>query len=289
MRIPGTRIEVDNFYPADASHYALTHYHADHRRGLRKGDVRPILCSRITKRLLVGLRSVPCDNIIVIDHGDEIILDGHVRIRAFDANHCPGALMFLFSLNGLNYLHTGDFRYCASHDAYPELFQDIDTLYIDSTYKSEENLYDHPPQEEAIDDILSLIEKHPDKTIYIGLYQIGKNRIIQSIFERLRTRVYVTKEQKHIYSLMGMDEAVTTDASETRIKGYSMHYFYRNFKLAHPDYRKDSIVIIPTGWSNGSHNNNGFFYIPYSEHNSSQELRKFIDRVKPANIVETNI
>lgn len=288
MRIPGTTIEVDDFYPVDASHYALTHYHSDHRRGLRKGDTRRIICSGITKRLLAGLNDVPADSMIVTDPGDEIILGESVNVRAYDANHCPGALMFLFSVNGRNYLHTGDFRYSAAHDAFPELYRDIDTLYIDSTYKSEENLYNHPPQDEAIAAIISLIERHPDKRIFIGLYQIGKNRIIRSIYERLGIKVCVTREQKHVYSLMGMDEAVTSDPGESRIKGYSMNYFYRNFKLAHPDYRNDSIVIIPTGWSNGRKNSNGYYYIPYSEHNSSYELRKFIDKVKPAHIVETN-
>ncbi len=237
----------------------------------------------------MGLDDLQEDNIIVIDPENEITLPGQITIKAFDANHCPGAVMFLFTVNGRKYLHTGDFRYCSKHDDYPELFEGIETLYVDATFKSEENRYNHPSQEEAIDQIISLINENPEKNVFIGLYQIGKNRIIQAIFERLGVRVYVTEERRHVYSLMSMDHAVTTDPEESRIKGYSMNYFYRNFKLKYPDYKKDSIVIIPTGWSRDRESNNGFYYIPYSEHNSSDELKRFIQKVKPLHIVETNV
>lgn len=288
MRIPKTKIDVDDFSRTDAQYYALTHYHSDHRRGLRKGDTRRIICSDITKRLLTDLQEIPADSITVIDPGNEITLPGWITVRAFDANHCPGAVMFLFTVNGIKYLHTGDFRYCRGHDDYPELFEGIEILYVDSTYKSEEK-YNHPSQEEAIEQIISLIRGNPDKKVFIGLYEIGKNRIIQAVYEELGIRVYVTRERRHIYSIMNMDEAVTIDPDESRIKGYSMSYFYRNFKLRYPDYEKDSIVIIPTGWAGGWKSNNEFYYVPYSEHNSSEELRRFIDKVRPGRVVEINV
>ncbi|HRZ28175.1 MAG TPA: MBL fold metallo-hydrolase [Spirochaetota bacterium] len=290
MRIPGTNIVVDDFYTSDADYYALTHYHSDHRKGLRQGDTRSIICSTITLKLLISLNDVPVGNITAIDPGDQKKVSDDVTIKAYDANHCPGAVMFLFIVNGRKYLHTGDFRYCDRHDKHQELFDDIDTLYVDSTFKSEEgNYYNHPSQEEAIEQIIKLITSNKDKTIYLGLYQIGKNRIINAIHERLGIKVYVNEERRNIYSIIGMDEAVTTNPKESNIKGYAINYFYNHFKKQHPNYQADSIVIIPTGWSHDRNNCNGFYYIPYSEHNSSDELKRFIEKVKPLNIIETNV
>ena len=289
MKIPGTSIGVDDFSGNNTEYYALTHYHSDHRKGLRKGDTRPIICSTITKKLLMGLNDVPEDNITTIDPGQEIPLPGKITIKAFDANHCPGAVMFLFTVRGRKYLHTGDFRYCPQHDCYQELFDGIDTLFVDSTFKSDEGNYNHPTQEAAIDQIIELINNNGDKTIFIGLYQIGKNKIIQAIYNKLGIKVYVNEERRFVYSLIGMDEAVTTDPDQSRIKGYSMYYFYNYFKLKYPNYKNDSIVIIPTGWSYNRNNRDGFYYIPYSEHNSSVELKQFIEKVMPSHIVETNL
>lgn len=289
MKIPNTEIEVDDFTTNKAQYYVLTHYHSDHRNGLKNGDTRPIICSTITKKLLVGLNDIPEKNITIIDPEDEILLPSQITIKAFDANHCPGAVMFLFTVNGKKYLHTGDFRYYKQHDSYPELFEGIDTLYVDSTFKNENGNYNHPSQEEAIDQIIELINKNEDKTIYIGLYQIGKNKIIQAIYERLGIKVYVNKERKYIYSLIGMDQAITTDLNQTRVRGYSMFYFYNYFKSQYPNYQNDSIIIIPTGWSPDRNNDDGYYYISYSEHNSSQELKCFVEKVNPLHIIETNV
>jgi hypothetical protein len=43
-------------------------------------------------------------------------LPHEVDVEAFDANHCPGALVFVFSGAAGNVVHTGDFRYCRAID-----------------------------------------------------------------------------------------------------------------------------------------------------------------------------
>ena len=51
----------------------------------------------------------------------------------FEANHCPGAVMFLFQGDQGTVLHTGDFRFKADMLDY---FKDIkiDYLYLDNTF-----------------------------------------------------------------------------------------------------------------------------------------------------------
>lgn len=288
MRISGTGIEVDDFRPLGAELYALTHYHADHRRGLRAGDTRPVLASPLTARLLVRLHAVPEASVRAIAPGERFDLGGGVEVAAFDANHCPGAVMFLFTVGGVRHLHTGDFRYSAAHDREPELFRDIDTLYLDATYEGDDDRWPHPPQEEAIERVLDLIARHPEHTVFLAVYRIGKNRLVEAIARRFGMPVWLPPDYAEIYRLLGMGEHVTTDRKQTRIHAHGMSYFRTRYSVEHAGRERDSIVIIPTGFGAGRGEGQNFHYVPYSEHNSSAELNAFVQRVKPRRIVTTN-
>lgn len=109
------KIVVDRFN-VKASLYLLTHAHTDHMRGLRKGWSKgPILCSEETGRVIQALYGVPKSLIPTIAPGEEIKVFGAV-IKAYDANHCPGALMFKVEREeegndkGKMEVYTGDFR-----------------------------------------------------------------------------------------------------------------------------------------------------------------------------------
>ena len=75
------------------------------------------------------------------------------------ANHCPGAVMFVFKSPGGNVLHTGDFRFR------PQILDDIsraaegqpiDYLHMDNTFATSEEEF--PPQEQAFSRLIDLIE-----------------------------------------------------------------------------------------------------------------------------------
>lgn len=40
----------------------------------------------------------------------ELMAGNRIRVTLFDANHCPGAVMFLIEGNGKSILYTGDIR-----------------------------------------------------------------------------------------------------------------------------------------------------------------------------------
>lgn len=282
MKIPGTRIEVDDFRTRDAELHVLTHYHADHRKGLLEGDSRPILCSSLTARLLIQLHGVRRESVATLDPGGECVLRDGTRIRAYDANHCPGALMLRFDTAERRVLHTGDFRYCAAHDQIPDLFDRIDLLMLDATYEDGE--HEHPSQEVAIEAILDLVASHPNHRVKLGVYRIGKNKIVEAIRQRLGLKIALSRDYFRIYRILGMEDCVTEERSETRVHGYGMRYFSEVKNAVDAT----SIAILPTAWTAGRVRGEGIFFVPYSEHCSTTELRRFVGRVGAREIVRTN-
>ena len=65
-----------------------------------------------------------------------------------DANHCPGAVQFLFELpgGGPRYVHCGDMRFCAALTADPHLrrFVGARAVFLDTTYCNPRFVF--PPQ-----------------------------------------------------------------------------------------------------------------------------------------------
>lgn len=102
--IDSTTIAVDYWPKKDSdhiTHYFLTHCHSDHTANLdSKWRGRFIHCSHVTKNLLKSLNDVPDQFIapLAIDQTHVFTLDDDEKfnVTLIDANHCPGAVMFLF-------------------------------------------------------------------------------------------------------------------------------------------------------------------------------------------------
>ena len=66
--------------------------------------------SQVTANLVTAKLGVSSSSILSAPVDDTLQLEG-ARVTLIEANHCPGAVLFLFRLtNGCAYLHTGDFR-----------------------------------------------------------------------------------------------------------------------------------------------------------------------------------
>eukprot|EP00042_Codosiga_hollandica_P053124 m.687361 g.687361 ORF g.687361 m.687361 type:complete len:149 (-) comp58627_c0_seq20:947-1393(-) len=111
-RVQGTNFIVDEFRcsPETDSEYFLSHFHSDHYQGLSRSWSKPIFCSEVTGRLVYQELRVAQHLIrpMPLNSSQKV---GEVEVTLIEANHCPGAVLFLFRLpSGRCHLHTGEHR-----------------------------------------------------------------------------------------------------------------------------------------------------------------------------------
>ena len=137
-----------------------------------------------------------------------------VTVTLLEANHCPGAIMFLFEVGNRYILHVGDFRWnrqvMEAQAPLRPFFKErsITELYLDTTYCDPK--YDLPAQEAAIEETIQVAETHvkqarsrkEDLLLLFGAYTIGKERIYMSVAERLKMKVYVDRRRYRVLSAL---------------------------------------------------------------------------------------
>ena len=161
-QIPGTRFVVDGFRSAGSFSvsYFLSHFHSDHYTGItplwNKGL---IFCSQITASLVVQVLNVTEALVVSLPMGESIRIDG-VDVILVEANHCPGAVQFLFKVPNessesgsqecYRYVHTGDMRYASfmKEDASLGEFVGADAVFLDTTYCNPKFIF--PSQKESV-------------------------------------------------------------------------------------------------------------------------------------------
>ncbi|KAI5056524.1 hypothetical protein GOP47_0028342 [Adiantum capillus-veneris] len=131
-----------------------------------------IFCSHITARLVVECIKVPKFFVCPLPMGDPVDVDSCV-VTLVDANHCPGAVQFLFQVPAeksgifLRYVHTGDMRYSSDMKVDPSLcdFIGADAVFLDTTYCNPKFIF--PTQSESLsyiaDTIFTMREESNEK------------------------------------------------------------------------------------------------------------------------------
>jgi DNA cross-link repair 1A protein len=308
--------------------YFLTHFHSDHYGGITKRwDAGIIYCSLETANLVHQKLGVDRKYLHPLGLMTPTIIESKgrpVSVTLMDANHCPGAVMFLFEVGKRRILHVGDFRWnrelmtrYAPLRAFSTLQYRLDDLFLDTTYCDEK--YTLPTQAEAIQATVEIAEKewHQSKArgrralFLFGAYTIGKERIYLSVADRLRCKVYVDKARYKILSALNWPRErvamLTTNKEESCLWVVPLGHI--NFKkiqayLGGSDKvfskkKYDRVVgFRPTGWTHSGKSGSsivnsqtrGSFTvhgIPYSEHSSFGELVDCLDCLKPKRIIPT--
>ncbi|RKP34708.1 beta-lactamase-like protein [Dimargaris cristalligena] len=321
-RMPHSNFAIDAFSYGripDCTGYFLTHFHADHYGGLTSTfNHGPIYCSAVTANLVIHKLGVNSQWVRVLPLNQPVLI-GEARVTLFEANHCPGSVLFFFDIplpspataaRSFKILHTGDFRACPAQCLNPYIKDtQLDALYLDTTYL--DPTYAFPPQREVIE----AAPKHrlDDRLLFVvGTYTIGKERIFASIAEALDSKVYVDYPKKRILRCLedpALWARLTDRAADAQVHVTAMN---RITKLHMEAYLRENpafthlAAIKPTGWTFAcrglprrrtftmehptpiSRSSNLLIMgVPYSEHSSFRELAAFVLSIQVKQIIPT--
>ncbi|XP_057487838.1 DNA ligase 6 isoform X2 [Actinidia eriantha] len=322
--IPKSRFVVDGFrFAGDFSvAYFLSHFHSDHYSGLNPNWSNGIIfCSLITSRLLIQILKISPLFVVPLSVSEPVTIDG-CEVTLIDANHCPGAVQFLFRIQGSGgknerYVHTGDFRYCDSMKLEPVLseFVGCDAVFLDTTYCNPKFVF--PSQEESIDYIVSVIERvgvenegcTKSVLFLVATYVIGKERILLEISRKCNRKIHVDARKMGILRVLGFgeDEIFTEEESDTdvhvvgwNVLGETWPYFRPNFlkmkEIMNERGYSKVVGFVPTGWTYEVKCNKfsvrtkdafEIHLVPYSEHSNYEELREYVRFLKPKRVIPT--
>eukprot|EP01102_Stenamoeba_stenopodia_P023087 TRINITY_DN9835_c0_g1_i1.p1 TRINITY_DN9835_c0_g1~~TRINITY_DN9835_c0_g1_i1.p1 ORF type:complete len:736 (-),score=195.15 TRINITY_DN9835_c0_g1_i1:8-2215(-) len=299
-RVPNTNFIIDGFKYKGAAckSYFLTHFHADHYGGITSGfNYGLIYCSEITAGLVAHKLGVKEDKLFPLPMYTEVEVE-NAKVTLLEANHCPGAVLFLFNVNGVYYLHTGDFRYHPKLKSCNSILSNIkiQELYLDTTFCNPE--YCFPPQEESISSVVNIVKKEYNKeTLFLfGTYCIGKERVLMEVSRTFRTPVYVSTQKYELIKIMKLDLSLfTTNAAITQFHAVPMfdisYKKLQTLKACVQQKYKTIVGFQPTGWAQQTSKPMGrgvkVYSVPYSEHSSFNELQEFVDWIKPLKITPT--
>ncbi|ONK73267.1 uncharacterized protein A4U43_C04F29160 [Asparagus officinalis] len=328
IEIPrGLPFSVDTWTPQSnlKRHRFLTHAHKDHLSGIAANSSYPIYATRITKSIVLqNFPQVEEAVFVEIEVGASVTVrdpDGDFTVSAFDANHCPGAVMFLFEGEFGNILHTGDCRLT------PDYLQHLPMKYI--AKKGEENLcnLDYlfldctfsrcslkiPSKQAAVQQVINCIWKHPDApVVYLACDMLGQEEILVQVSKTFGSKIYVddtsNPECFHALSLVA-PEILSSDASSRFqvIEGFPRLNERASQKLAEAqaNLQPSPLFLRPSSqWY--AHNNQpettqtgkpelleairdefGIYHVCYSMHSSRDELEWALQLLKPKWVIST--
>ncbi|CAH2052213.1 unnamed protein product, partial [Iphiclides podalirius] len=349
--VAGTHFAVDAFSYGDipnVNNYFLTHFHSDHYSGLKKSFNKLLFCSQITADLCTSRLGVNPKHIQIMNLDETITIEG-VEVTAVDANHCPGAVMLVFTLpNGKTLLHTGDFRASPAMESYPVFWnKDIHTVYLDTTYCNPR--YDFPTQDQSLEMALHLLrqkkasleeagKKFASVLIVCGTYTIGKEKFFMGMARRVGCAVWACPEKERVLRAVEGRQAqqtralpqacqlhvvpmrdLTHEVAGTLVRPTVLRARVREFErsdrefytsrcvvpmrdLTHEKLRayldslegvfSEVVAFKPSGWESGKEaavqkDLVTIYGIPYSEHSSFPEMIRFVNFLKPKQVVPT--
>ena len=234
------RIRIDYFRnhpnkPAPAALF-LSHVHSDHLMGLESVKMPFVYCSSTTRRILLKmekyphrinfakgvlearkqhykhlktvLREIPVGTATELELGPK----SSIRVTLLDANHCPGAVMFLIEGDGKAILYTGDVRaesWWVNSIAQNPLIvpytcdlKHLDCIYLDTTFATHDKPYrDFQTKAEGLKELLDKVGRRPPDTIfYFRAWTLGYENAWIALSNFLRSKIHVNQYQMGIFS-----------------------------------------------------------------------------------------
>lgn len=267
-----------------------------------------IFCSEVTKRLVLMEFKIAPERLIALEKGVSTAFavdeDGvYANVTLLDANHCPGAVMFLFEGPFGCVLHTGDFKY--SPTMYKSLSDAlngvrVDVAFVDNTYATS-TARTVLSTSDTVDRVVNIIRNAPSASkIYIGLHKIGKEEILVGLTRALHVRVRVSYRRWQRLRAMDLEHTdwfVRNDES-TEDEAYDIEIIHsRGLTKEFIDAQRAKmegttiIGISITGMFGPTQTNdtNMFYRVPYSSHTCRDDLRLFMHKLNPACVRASSI
>ncbi|GAB1315854.1 DNA repair metallo-beta-lactamase domain-containing protein [Madurella fahalii] len=201
----------------------LSHIHSDHLAGLETLRSPFVYCSAATREMLLRLERFPCR----INYANgileariqryrhlrnllkplpletpttlELSPGNNIQVTLFDANHCPGAVMFLLEGQGKAVLYTGDIRsepwFVNAIARSPPLIEyssglkTLDTIYLDTSFVDD---VEFPTKSEGISELLQKVSRYPADTIFhFQAWTYGYEDVWIALSKALGSRIHV--------------------------------------------------------------------------------------------------
>ncbi|OEL15630.1 hypothetical protein BAE44_0023348 [Dichanthelium oligosanthes] len=322
----GLPFAVDTWTPASVlkRHRFLTHAHRDHLAGIPATSAvsasSPVYASRLT--VLIALRIFPLLDraaFVELEAGDPPLRvpdpDGDFTVTAFDANHCPGAVMFLFEGPFGAVLHTGDCRLtpdCLS-SLMPLLARRTDLLFLDCTFARCPLQF--PTKEDSIRQVIDCIWKHPNApVVYLVCDMLGQEDVLIEVSKAFGSKIYVDREKNsdchHTLTHVAPEILAAADAASSsrfhvipfpRLSDRAMEIL----ALARARQQPEPLIIRPSSqWyayyeapeesterkpvlTEPMRDGFGVWHVCLSMHSSREELEQALGILKPKWVVST--
>ncbi|GMH25105.1 hypothetical protein Nepgr_026948 [Nepenthes gracilis] len=325
----GLPFSVDTWTPSSMRkrHHFLTHSHKDHCSGIARHASYPIYSTHLTKSLILIYYPQLDESMFVgIEVGQSVTIDdpdGAFSVTAFDANHCPGAVMFLFEGSFGNILHTGDCRLT------PECLQKLPEKYLSRKGKEPECRLTYlfldctfgkitfriPSKHSAIQQVVNCIWRHPDApVVYLSCDLLGQEEILVSVSQTFGSTIYVDKvNNPEFYRVLTLtaSEILSQDPSSRfqLFNGFPKLYERAQKKLAEAraKLQHEPLILRPSAqWyaceatelmaterqrierpNKVVKDKFGIWHVCYSMHSSKHELEWALELLSPKWVVST--
>jgi len=234
---PNIRIDYFRHHPGKVPPSAcfLSHIHSDHLLGLDVLKMPFVYCSAATRRILLKmekyphrinfstgilearkqtykhlkliLRALPLNTPVDLELGPK----SHIRVTLLDANHCPGAVMFLIEGNDRAILYTGDIRseawWVNSLLRNPILIpyatgpKRLDCMYLDTTFASHHDVHrEFPSKAEGLAELMKKVRRCPPESIfYFRAWTLGYEDVWTMLSSMLKSQVHVDQYQMRLF------------------------------------------------------------------------------------------
>ncbi|XEV05661.1 hypothetical protein FSHL1_010948 [Fusarium sambucinum] len=210
----------------------LSHVHSDHLAGLESLRSPFVYCSAATREILLRLERYPCrinyaKGVLearqqTFKHLSKVVKSlpletpttielrpgQEIQVTLFNANHCPGAVMFLVEGDGRAILYTGDIRsepwFVNAISRNPNLVEYtsglkiLDKIYLDTSFTE-----DVPFETKAygIAELLKKVSKYPKDTVFhFQAWTYGYEDVWIALSKALKSKIHVDNYKLRIYN-----------------------------------------------------------------------------------------